>query len=576
MGLFNTKEMEITVLYMLADSKIKDSTDSVQLAMPIKVLPPEVTSKIAAGEVIERPSSVAKELIENSLDAGAREISIEIHNGGVNYLRVTDNGCGLSAAEAELAIRRHATSKITRLDDLEHINTLGFRGEALPSIATVAEVEILTRDVGSNAATYLHLVEGKIVAREKKSRSVGTTITVRHLFRNFPARLKFLKSAATETGHIATLASQYALAFPEVKFELIADGRTSLRTAGDGDVRSAVAVVYGLDTAKKMLEIEGADDLLYAAGLASPPSVQRSARSYLSFFVNRRYVRNGSLAKAVETAYDGLIMTGRHPVVVLNISIPPEEVDVNVHPTKLEVKFRNNQLVFKAVVKALRDALEKSPLPPVALGAEGILTTPLWERPAPTIAMPALRTVGQLSSSYILAEGEEGLYLIDQHAAHERILFEKILSQRDQKKPDVQGMLEPLPIDLNPAQEQVMQSCSGMLGEFGFAIEPFGQRSYLVRAVPAMLNNTNLAEAVKELLDEVGSEQDMTKRDIKAAQSLACHSAIRAGQSLDQDEMRSLIKQLEHTSSPRTCPHGRPTMVHLSSAQLKKEFGRAG
>jgi DNA mismatch repair protein MutL len=545
--------------------------------MPIKVLSPEVTSKIAAGEVIERPSSVAKELIENSLDAGARDINVEVHNGGVSYLRVTDNGCGLSSVDVEMAIRRHATSKLSKLDDLEHIRTLGFRGEALPSIASVAEVEILTRDQGSNAATYLHLEEGKITSREKKSRPVGTTITVRHLFRNFPARLKFLKSSATEASHIATLVSQYALAFPEVKFEFIVDGRTNLRTPGDGDIRSPVSAVYGLDIAKKMQDVEGTDEMLYAAGLASPPSVQRSTKSYLSFFVNRRYVRNSILAKAVETAYEGLLMTGRHPIVILNVTLPPEEVDVNVHPTKLEVKFRNNQAVFKAVVKAIRQTLEKSPLPGVSVGPEDALGGQLWERfPSASGALPSLRTVGQLSSSYVLAEGEEGLFLIDQHAAHERILFERILSQRAEKKPEIQGMLEPLTIELTPGQEQVMKYCDGLLNEFGFTMEAFGERMYLVRTVPFVLDGTNLVEAIKELLDEVGSEQDAGKRDIKVAQSLACHSAIRAGQTLEPDEMINLIKQLEKTSQPRTCPHGRPTMIHLSSQQLKKEFGRTG
>jgi len=544
--------------------------------MPIKVLPPEVSSKIAAGEVIERPSSVVKELIENSLDAGATVISIEAHNGGVSYLRVTDNGCGLSAAEVEIAIRRHATSKITGLDDLEHIRTLGFRGEALPSIASVAEVEILSRDSGSSAASYLHLENGKVNAREKKSRPQGTTITVRRLFLNFPARLKFLKSASTESGHIATLVSQYALAFPEVKFELVIDGKSSLRTTGDAELRSSVAVVYGLETAKKMLGVEGSDGMLYIQGLASPPSVERSTRSYMSFFVNRRYVRNALLARAVETAYEGLMMTGRHPVAVINITIPPEEVDVNVHPTKLEVKFRNNNTVFTALVRTIRDTLAKSPLPAVRTEVEDVSSQTLWDRSPLNAALPPLRAVGQLSASYILAEGEDGLYLVDQHAAHERILFDKILLQRALKKPEVQGMLEPLAVELSPQQEQVMTACSSLLNELGFTIEPFGERTCLVRAVPALLNGIDLKEAVMELLDEIGNESDYQKRDIKAAQSLACHGAIRAGQTLDNSEMASLVKQLERTSRPRTCPHGRPTVIHLSSQQLKKEFGRTG
>jgi DNA mismatch repair protein MutL len=544
--------------------------------MPIKILPPEVSSKIAAGEVIERPSSVVKELIENSLDAGASEVSVEAHNGGVSYLRVTDNGCGLSAAETEIAIRRHATSKITRLDDLEHLHTLGFRGEALPSIASVAEVEILTRDSGSSAASYLRLENGKVAAREKKSRPQGTTISVHRLFQNFPARLKFLKSASTESGHITTLVSQYALAFPEVKFELIIDGKSSLRTTGDAELRSSVAVVYGLETAKKMLQVEGTDGMLYIQGLASPPTVERATRSYMSFFVNRRYVRNALLAKAVETAYEGLLMTGRHPVAVLNITIPPEEVDVNVHPTKLEVKFRNNNTVFTALVRAMRDTLAKSPLPAIRSGTEDASSQTLWGQFPHDSSLPPLRAVGQLSASYILAEGEDGLYLVDQHAAHERILFDKVLLQRVQKKPEVQGMLEPLAVELSLQQEQTMTACGILLNELGFTIEPFGERTCLVRAVPAVLNGNNLSEAIRELLDEIGSEQDSQKRDIRAAQSLACHGAIRAGQTLESSEMATLVKQLERTSQPRTCPHGRPTMIHLSSQQLKKEFGRTG
>jgi len=540
--------------------------------MPIKVLPPEVTSKIAAGEVIERPASVVKELIENSLDAGATEISIEANNGGVSYLRVSDNGCGLSAAEAEIAIKRHATSKITGLNDLEHINTLGFRGEALPSIASVAEVEILTRDPGSSAGSYLRIENGKTTVREKKSRPQGTTVTVRRLFQNFPARLKFLKSATTESGHITSLVSQFALAYPEVRFELVSDGRTTLRTAGDAELRSAVSVIYGLDIAKKMLDVEGSDGFLYIQGLASPPSVQRSSRSYLSFFVNRRYVRNSILAKAVETAYEGLLMTGRHPLAVINIAIPPEEVDVNVHPTKLEVKFRNNNNVFTAIVKTLRDTLEKSPLPPARPDLEDASARPLWEHHATEV--PVLRTLGQLSSSYILAEGEEGLYLIDQHAAHERILFERIMARRTDGQPDVQGMLEPLALELSPAQVQALAGCSGLLSELGFTIEPFGGNSCLVRAVPSVLSGVAFTDTIVEILDEMGVEKDPGKRDLKAARLIACHGAIRAGQKLDAGEQSELIKQLAGTSQPRTCPHGRPTMLHLSSQQLKREFGR--
>lgn len=543
--------------------------------MPIKVLPPEVTSKIAAGEVIERPASVVKELLENSLDAGASEITVEAQNGGVSFIRVTDNGCGLAPDEAELAFKRHATSKINGLDDLEHIHTLGFRGEALPSIASVAEVEMLTREEAAPAAVYLRLDNGEIAAREKRNRPPGTTITVRRLFHSFPARLKFLKAPSSEAGHIATTVSQYSLSFPDVKFTLIIDGRVNLRTGGDGDLRSAIAEIYGLDTAQKMITVDGSDVLMKIDGLCSQPSVQRSNRNYSSFFVNKRYVRNSLLAKAVESAYGELLMTGRHPVVVLNVSIPPEEVDVNVHPTKLEVKFRNNSMVFSAIQRAVNNALIKSPLPDISFGPDDARPASLWER-LPASGFPALRTLGQLSGSYILAEGDEGLYLIDQHAAHERILFEKIFKQRKEQKLEIQGMLEPLPVELTPAQNELLHRSSGILAEFGFSVEPFGERTWLLRAVPAMLNNADLPETVRELLDTAGNERDMQKKEGLIAQSLACHGAIRAGDILDADEMRRLISQLENTSQPRTCPHGRPTMIHLSSQQLKKEFGRTG
>lgn len=545
--------------------------------MPINILPPEVTSKIAAGEVIERPASVIKELVENSLDAGASEIAVEVQNGGISFMRVTDNGCGLSAAEAEVAILRHATSKISGLDDLERIHTLGFRGEALPSIASVAEMEILTRDRDSDAAIYLRLENGRIAVREKKSRPQGTTITVRHLFRNFPARLKFLKSPVTESGHIATLIGQYALAYPETRFRLTVDGRTTLHTPGDSDMRSSVSEVYGLEIARSMLDVEASDGFLHIQGLTSPPSVLRSSRNYLSFFVNRRYVRNSILGRAVETAYSDLLMNGRHPVTVLNIAIPPGEVDVNVHPTKLEVKFRNNHEVFRAVVKSLRDTLSHAPLPAVSGGGQDALSPSLWEVfPRSGSGLPTLQPLGQLSASYILAEGDEGLFLIDQHAAHERILFDRIMARRAERKPDVQGMLEPLSMELSPAQEAACRQCGGLLAELGFILEPFGERTWLVRAVPALLNGTNPAAALHELLDNLAAEQDISRRDVVAARILACHGAVRAGQTLSTEEMKDLLKQLESTLQPRTCPHGRPTMIHLSAQQLKKEFGRTG
>jgi DNA mismatch repair protein MutL len=546
--------------------------------MPIKILAREIISKIAAGEVVERPASAVKELVENSLDAGATHISVEAQGGGISLIRVTDNGSGIPASDVELAFHRYATSKIDTLTDLEKITTLGFRGEALPSIAAAAEVEILTKADDDAASTYLYLRNGNVVKREKRSRPRGTTITAHHLFRNFPARLKFLKSATTENGHIANLLSQYALAFPEVKFNLVLDGRLTLHAPGNGSLRDIVAEVYGLEVARQMLEIDGADQVPGVAGLVSPPSLARSSRGYLSFFVNRRWVRSSLLARAAEDAYQGLLMTGKHPIVVLNISLPPQEIDVNVHPTKTEVKFRNSQTVYTSVQKLIGKVLVKAPPPKIKTDAPSFTPPPsLWAmKGAETLTLPILRVVGQLASNYIMAEGPEGLYLIDQHAAHERVLFEKILAQRSQQKIEIQGLLEPVNIELSPKQEEVLKTRGDLLTEFGFNLEPFGVRSYLLRAVPAIMKEGNLAEAVRTLLDSIAAEEEPSKREENIAQSMACHSAIKAGQSLNAEEMRELIKQLEQTNQPRTCPHGRPTMIHLSSRQLEKEFGRIG
>jgi len=543
--------------------------------VPIRILSCEVVSKIAAGEVVDRPASVVKELVENSLDAGATQISVEAQDGGVRLIRVTDNGSGIPASEVERAFHRYATSKIETEIDLEKISTLGFRGEALPSIAAAADVETLTRSATDAAGSYLLLRNGSIAKRDKRTRPQGTTVTAHHLFRKVPARLKFLKSAATEGGHIANLLSQYALAFPEVRFNLVLDGRLALQTSGNGCLKDVVAEVYGLETARQMLEVGETSQVPTVTGLVSPPSLNRSSRSYLSFFVNRRLVQSSPLARATEDAYHGLLMTGKHPIAVINVSLPPQELDINIHPTKRDVKFRNTQTVYTAVQKAIEKVLAKAPLPEVKAGAP----TPapalsLWSVKGGTFSLPILRVMGQLASSYIMAEGPEGLYLIDQHAAHERVLFEKILDQRAQHQLEIQGLLQPVTIELNPKQQEVLKTKDDLLSEFGFDLEHFGDRSYLLRAVPAVMKEENLAEAVTTLLDSISGEEEPAKRDEKIAQSVACHSAVKAGHTLSSEEMRELIKQLEQTRQPRTCPHGRPTMIHLSSHQLEKEFGR--
>ena len=564
--------------------------------MPIRVLDRKIVSRIAAGEVIERPASVVKELVENSLDASASQISIETMGGGVSLIRVTDNGMGIPDGEVELAFDRYATSKIESLDDLESISSLGFRGEALPSIAAVAQVDIITCVAGKSVGTYLGLKDGVIENKGSQGHPQGTTVAVRNLFRRVPARLKFLKSPTTENSHIANVVSQYALAFPEVKFTLFIDGRAALRTPGSGQLIDSVIEVYGGDIAQNMLEIrndgkwENEAVYLGITGTIGSPAVSRSNRGYLSFFVNRRWVNSRLLAWAVEEAYHGLLPQGKHPIAVINISLPHQEVDVNVHPTKTEVKFQNEHRVFGTVQKAVRRALiELMPVPQIGATAttyvstpeprQAVLTSPsgsLTGLPpvapqTPMVSLPALRLLGQLLNSYIIAEGRDGLYLIDQHAAHERILFEKIKHQRSRQEIEVQGLLEPVTFEVNPKEEEVLKSHYQKLAEFGFSIEPFGDKTYLVRAVPLLLYDKDWAGMMRQLLDSLPRGD----RAETIAKSIACHSAVRAGQALTDDEMAELVRQLEQVSIPHTCPHGRPTMIRLSSRQLERDFGRS-
>jgi DNA mismatch repair protein MutL len=561
--------------------------------MPIRALDPKVVAQIAAGEVVERPASVVKELVENSLDSGSSQISVEVKGGGVSLIRVTDNGSGIPSSEVRLAFDRYATSKVANLEDLESIQSLGFRGEALPSIAAVAQVDMVSCATGEKAGAYLSLEDGVISNQGSRARSQGTTVTVSNLFRKIPARLKFLKSVATENSHIANVVSQYALAFPEVKFSLSIDNRIALRTPGSGQLIDSIAEVYGAEVASNMIELktEAPAFLPRISGMVGSPKISRSGRGNLSFFVNRRWVNSRLLARAVEEAYHGLLMVGKHPIAVINIWLPPQEVDVNIHPTKSEVKFHNDSAIFSAVQRAVRRALtEQITVPRVEVATTqpvfpselrettrlpyaGAVSSPANSVPTPALSLPVLRVLGQLDSSYIVAEGPEGLYLIDQHAAHERILFEKLNQQRAQREVEVQGLLEPITFEVSPRQEAILKSRYQDLAGFGFNIEPFGERTFLVRALPALIHDKDWAGVLRELLDSLsqGNKSDWSE-DVTI--TMACHGAIRAGQSLTDAEMRELIRQLEQCASPHTCPHGRPTMIHLSSIQLKKEFGR--
>jgi len=567
--------------------------------LTIRILSPEVAARIAAGEVVERPASVVKELVENALDAGATAVSTEVAAGGLESIRVSDDGCGLAAEELEVAFARHATSKLAD-EELLRIETLGFRGEALPAIAAVAEVEMVSRPAGGESAVYVRLAEGAVVERGERGAPAGTAVTVRGLFGRQPARRKFLRSPSSEANQIASVVSHYALARPAVRFSLTLDGRQSLLTDGNGDLRDAIAAIYGGDVASALLPVAPGDGPIAVDGLVAAPHVSRAGRGYVSLFVNGRWVQSRRLAYAVEEAYRGLLMVGRYPIAVLHLRLPFEEVDVNVHPAKAEVRFRDESAAFGAVQRAVRSALLESAPVPVAAPAGGLelsvqpSASPLWEHArslerresgiaaeetptrvgaTPAAALPALRVIGQFGSTYVIAEGPDGMYMIDQHAAHERVLYERFCRQRLEQRPDAQALLEPVTLELSPPQRALLAEQGEPLREHGFQVEPFGEGSYLVRALPASLAASDPRQAVASFLDLMLEEGEGDRRD-RVAMSLACHGAIRAGKTLTTEEMRELVSLLEASEAPHTCPHGRPTMLHMSADTLARQFGR--
>ena len=561
--------------------------------MPIRLLPPELVAKIAAGEVVERPASVVKELVENSLDAGARHIHLDIRGG-----------CGIPAEEVALAVQRHATSKIATAADLYRIRTLGFRGEALASIAAVSHLTLVSRPAGQEVGMEVRVEGGRLLGTSPRPCTMGTIVLVRDLFYNTPARLKFLRQPRTEAGYIHALVTDYALAHPDVAFHLLSDGRIALHTGGSGNLRDALIEVYGLETARQMLPVEkvlGEGEMrIRVFGYAGQPALSRATRRAITLFVNGRRIRDTNLTYAVEEAYRTLLMADRHPVAIIGIEVAPAAVDVNVHPTKSEVKFAYADQVFAAVQRAVREALQEHiavpriaavrtgrareeredrgrpgerPLPLPRLGG------PLFEEeeapPEEETGLPPLRLLGQMAGTYILAEGPDGLYLIDQHAAHERILYEQLAAERKRLAVRTQTLLEPLIVELSPQQQALLGERLEELRAWGFDLEPFGERAYRVRSVPAILTRGDVRTRVAALVEEwsEGLRRGLAWEE-QLLITIACHSAVRAGQSLSPEEMRELVQLLEQARSPRTCPHGRPTLILLTRQQLEREFGR--
>jgi len=599
--------------------------------MPIHLLPNALVSQIAAGEVVERPASVVKELVENALDAGATDIRIEVTQGGRKLIRVGDNGAGISAAEVELAFTRHATSKIASADDLSRIATLGFRGEALASIAAVAHVTCVTRARGEDAGTQLRVGGDRVSEHKGIGAPPGTLITVEDLFHSVPARLKFLKADTTERRHIDGLVTRYALAYPAVRFRLTHDGRTTLETSGSGKLMDVLIAAYGLQVAQEMLAVEPRPEgSISVSGYVSSPSLSRANRNDLTLFVNGRWIQDRNLTYAVVQAYHSMLMVGRYPLCFLRVDVPPEDVDVNVHPAKAEVRFRNPDEVFRAVQRAVRAILvEHAPVPNVSLsssqsetawptpGDAGRLerlrnlgattsvpqveqislpasTTPLYpesatvrpstqEYPIPdtesrtsNLQLPALRVLGQVGTTYIVAEGPEGMYLIDQHAAHERVLYEKFMAERQRHSLAIQNFLEPHPVEVPIESADLLIEHLDVLSSIGLALEPFGGTTFLLRSVPAVVAREDPQSVINDIVAEIdaGDTPMEASEEARLILRVCKRAAIKAGQTLAMTEMQELIRQLETCTSPRTCPHGRPTMIHLSADQLAREFGR--
>ncbi len=606
--------------------------------MPIRVLSDQLASQIAAGEVVERPASVVKELVENAIDAGATTINLDIREGGRKLIQVSDNGSGIPSSDVETAFLRHATSKLESAEDLTTIFTLGFRGEALAAIAAVSLVTTVSRSEDEQTGVRLTLEGGRVTSREAVGAPPGTVISVANLFYNVPARLKFLKSVTTEKRHIDDFVTRYALAYPEIRFRLTHDNRITFQSNGQGSLREVLSSVYGPDTAKQLLEINApaapledeADEALGLPGRSSitvrgfigPPGLNRSNRGHITLFVNGRWIQDHRLVYAVIQAYHTLLPTGRFPMAVIFLKLPATELDVNVHPAKTEVRFHQSSHAFSSVQRAVREALvadspisqathfssfqnsgwggsldqqsfrrQDEPRDQGRLGLDWaaddsrLITAQSdnQERENNQLGggqLPIMRVVGQAGNAYIITEGPDGLYLIDQHAAHERILYEQFMDAWEEHNGQdgivAQGLVNSAAVYLSPSQATLLNDQLDLLTRIGFQIEPFGPNAFMVRSIPAMLGKLDPARALIEMVEDMERGEEPLKSTIESRIILrVCKSAaVKAGQTLSLGEMEAMIRQLEQCDNPHTCPHGRPTLIHLSVNQLARQFGR--
>jgi DNA mismatch repair protein MutL len=601
----------------------------------INILPDHVVNKIAAGEVVERPSSVVKELVENSIDAGASEIFIDIEQAGKRLIRITDNGSGMSREDAQTAFLRHATSKIATASDLESIHTMGFRGEALSSIAAVSRVRMVTAMKSALSGVLLEIDGGTVKSITDAAAPQGTSVEISHLFYNTPARIKFMKSSATEFSHIVTAVSRQAVAHPAIRFRLTHNNKLVFDLQSAMNLKARIFQLYGNEIAENLLEFKEDRDGVRMYGFIGRPAYSRADRTYQDFYVNSRAVKNPSLTHAFYGAYGNMLMRDRHPVGFIFIEIDPAFVDVNVHPAKAEVRFRNQSQIHDLVQDVIREVLRTLGTPTASASvttsephAEGVrealgdflgnhrerdnvitagmpypstglhrksddVSTPLqkahefplqqeshaeFQQKMPGRIEDSLYPLAQIHDSFIIAQSREGMAIIDQHAAHERVLFEKLQDQYSTGSVPLQNLLIPDQIDLGPAQSSLLSEYLPELNRLGFLVDDFGGGTFIVRAVPALLSDSDHRKLLLDVLDEVnlhGNSRKLDELRDDVLSVMACHPAVKVHRHLDRQEMEALIHDLFTCRMPHTCPHGRPTVIYLPLDDIMKMFKRS-
>lgn len=609
----------------------------------IEVLDQKTINQIAAGEVIERPMAVVKELMDNSLDAGATAITVEIKEGGISFIRITDNGAGIAKKEIPTAFLRHATSKIRTTEDLLSVTSLGFRGEALSSIAAVAQVELVTKQTDEIVGTRYEIHGGKEIVLEEVGCPEGTTFIVRNLFYNTPARRKFLKTKTTEGNYIHELVQRYSLAHSDIRFSLIMDRKNKLQTSGDGQVKTNIFYNYGADITRELLPVRNESDGMKLEGFIGKPILSRGNRAMMNYFVNGRYIKSPVITSAIEQGYKGFLMNHRYPFVTLMLTIDSGRIDVNVHPTKMEVRFTNQQEVYELFSQTIHEALKQSSLIPevsfepepqkkaeptvpktvseekapepfekvreeqsaLAKGAAkephlkaeeratGLKQAP-FSRPQPNIVreefkqmdwseneevlpdVPVFRMIGQVFDTYWLVEYENELLIIDQHAAHEKVLYERLMAALREKKGLTQMLAAPLVVSLSGREIEVLQQHKEIFEELGFRLESFGDREYLITGVPADFLNLAPKELFLELLDSLLTEHTRVKPELilDHCATMACKAAVKGNHSMSYAEAKKLIEQMLQMNQPYHCPHGRPTTIAMSKYEFEKKFKR--